>query len=337
MKKMRTKYVLKSLFVLAICLAFAGCEEELGEGVNLKDIQVGDNLRVNIGETARAQAWPVPWDCTNYEFQWESANATIATVDNYGRVFAEDIGNTTIYVSQGSIKKEIPVEVYEVTLQEKLEAISGLVGFWQFDDASNMEKATVGKDLVTYLRTENGVLGSPSTEGISQVAGYNKRDYAVQIGHQSLFFADHGIPATAESNLVKEYTILWDINRPAGDGGYATLLNTSVTNSNDQDYAIKNSGVVGVGTCGYSSQTMSRDTWYRVVICLKADEYLRIYVNGIKWLEGKSYTDDRFKLDPAGTLIMGDEDSDDHTMYLSSAAIYSRALSEDEIKSLGGL
>jgi hypothetical protein len=335
---MKAKYVLKSLFILTGCLAlFAGCEEDLGEGVNLKDIQVGDNLRVNIGETARAQAWPVPWDCTNYEFNWESADINIASVDNYGRVLGEDVGNTTIYVSEGNIKKEIPVEIYEVTLQEKLEAISGLAGFWQFADGSNLEKATVGKDFVTYLRAENNILGSPSTEGISQVAGYNKRDYAVQIGHQSLFYADHGLSATAGSELVKEYTILWDINRPSGEGGYGTLLNTSITNSNDQDYAIKSDGRVGVGTCGYSTEKMVRDTWYRVVICLKAGEYLRIYVNGIKWLEGNNSADDRFGLDPAGTLIMGDNDGDDHTMYLSSVAIYDRALSEDEIKSLGGL
>lgn len=334
---MKAKYIFYSLFAFAAFLVFAGCEKEFGEGVDLEDIQVGDNLRINVGKTARAQAWPVPWDCTSYEFQWESADLSIASVDDYGRVTAEDVGNTTIYVSDGSIKKEIPVEVYEVTLQEKLNAISGLVGFWQFEDAADLEKATVGEDLITYLRTENDVLGSPSIEGISQVAGFNKRDHAVQIAHQSLFFANHGIPATTGSSLVKEYTILWDINRPSGEGSYATLLNTSVTNSDDQDYAIKSDGRLGVGTCGYSTEGIARDTWYRVVICLKAGEYLRIYVNGQKWLEGSNSEDDRFALDPTGTLIMGDNDGDDHTMYLSSVAIYNRALSVDEISSLGGL
>jgi hypothetical protein len=325
------------LFSFTACLMFSGCEKKLGEGVTLENIQVEESLKVNVGETERAHAWPIPWDCTNYEFKWESADTTIAKVDNYGRVTAEDVGNTVIYVSQGDIKKEISLEVYEVTLAEKLNALSGLVGFWQFDDASNFQKATVGKDLIAYLRSADEVIGVPSVEGLSQVAGYNKRDYAVSIGHHSLFFADHGISATTGSSLVKEYTILWDINRPSGESGYATLLNTSIANSNDQDYAIKNSGVVGVGTCGYSTLTMSRDTWYRVIICLKADEYLRIYVNGVKWLEGENYTNDRFGLDPLGTLIMGDDDSDDHTIYLSSVAIFDRVLTEDEISTIGGL
>jgi len=335
---MKTKYIIINLCILfATFLVFSGCEKKLGEGVNLKDIQVGDSLILNIGETSRAEAWPVPWDCIDYEFSYESADTNIAIVDNYGRVTAIDVGNTVINISQGSIRKEIPVRVYEVSLQEKLSALSGLVGFWEFSDTSDIQKATIGKDLVAYLRDADGVLGTPSLAGITTVSGFNRRDHAIQIGHRSLLFCDHDIPASTGSSLVTEYTILWDINRPSGESGYATLLNTSVTNSNDQDYAIKNAGNIGVGTCGYTSNTISRDTWYRVVICLKSDEFLRIYVNGIKWLDGSSYDDDRFKLDPAGTLIMGDEDSDDHTMYLSSVAIYNRALSADEVNSLGGL
>lgn len=334
---MKIQFINKSLFFLLICLMFAGCEEKFGEGVNLKDIQVGESLRVNIYETVKAKAWPVPCDCINYDFEWVSEDPSIATVDKYGRVQGLDVGNTVIYVSQGSIKKEIPVEVYEITLQEKLEAIEGLSGFWNFDDATNLEKAVIGENLVTYLRTGNDVLGSPSIEGISQVPGYNKRDYAVQIGHQSLFYLDHQLPATAGKTTVNEYTILWDINRPEGEGGYATLLNTSITNSDDQDYAIKSDGRVGIGTAGYSTDKMVRDTWYRVVISLKAGDHLRIYVNGIKWLEGANSDDSRFGLNTLGTLVMADNDGDDHTMTLSSVALFNRALSVDEIKSLGGL
>jgi len=336
---MKTHYFIQYLFLICIgCLLFTSCENSnLGEGIKLKDIQVGDGLKVNLGAVGRVHAWPVPWDCTNYEFTYESSNPEVASVDAYGRVTAQDVGNTAITVSQGSIKKEISVEVYEITLLEKLQAINGLAGFWEFSDASNPEKATIGKDLIAYHRTADGELGTPSTEGISQVAGFNKRDKAVKVSSRTLFFCNHGIPATAGSELVKQYTLVYDINRPSGEGGYATLLNTSITNSDDQDVAIKNAGNIGVGTSGYSTNTISRDTWYRVIVVLKGDEYFRIYVNGTKWLEGENFTDDRFALNPLGTLIMGDNDSDDHTMLLSSVAIFNRVLTPDEIISLGGL
>ncbi len=333
---MKTIFI-KGFCLLCGCLILVSCNNKLGDGINLKGIEVGADLRLNIGEKSKALAYPIPWDCTNYEFSWTSANADVASVDAYGNVTANDVGTTTLTVSQGSYSQQISVEVYEVTLQEKLKAVSGLVGFWEFSDASNFGKATVGKDLIPYRRAQDAVLGTPSTEGITQVSGFNKRDKAIQIGHQSLLFCDHGIAATAGSDLVRQYTLVFDINRPSGEGGYATLLNTSVTNANDQDYAIKNAGNIGVGTSGYSSNTISRDKWYRVVIVLKADEYLRIYVNGTKWLEGSNYSDDRFALDPLGTLIMGDEDSDDHTMLLSSVAIFNRPLTAEEITSLGGL
>lgn len=328
---------IKGFSLLCGCLMLLSCSNKLGDGINLKGIEVGADLRLNVGEKGKALAYPDPWDCTNYEFNWTSANTDVASVDAYGNVTANDVGTTTLTVSQGSYSAQISVEVYEVTLQEKLEALSGLVGFWEFSDASDFGKATVGKDLVPYHRTENAVLGIPSTEGIPQVSGFNKRDKAIQIGHQSLLFCDHGLSATTGSDLVRQYTLVYDINRPSGEDGYATLLNTSVTNANDQDIAIKNAGNIGVGTSGYSSNTISRDKWYRIVIVLKADEYFRIYVNGTKWLEGSSYSDDRFALDPLGTLIMGDDDSDDHTMLLSSVAIFNRPLTTDEITSLGGL
>jgi hypothetical protein len=336
---MKTHDLLKYFFLLCMgSLFITSCENsKLGDGVKLTDIQVGDGLKINLGAVDRVHAWPVPWDCTNYEFSYESSNPDVASVDAYGRVTAQDVGNATITVSEGSLKKDVAVEVYEITLFSRLQAVNGLVGFWEFSDATNFGKATVGKDLIPYRRTVDAELGTPSSEGITQVSGFNKRDKAIKIGHQSLLFCDHGLPATAGSELVKQYTLVFDINRPSGEGGYATLLNTSVTNSDDQDVAIKNAGNLGVGTSGYSSNTISRDTWYRVVVVLKGDEYFRIYVNGTKWLEGSNYSDDRFGLNPLGTLIMGDEDSDDHTMLLSSVAIFNRPLTAEEIASLGGL
>ncbi|MDR1335518.1 MAG: Ig-like domain-containing protein, partial [Tannerella sp.] len=117
--------IMRSFCFLAVCLLLSGCEKKFGEGVTLKDIATeGEtSIRVNIGEVGKLYAFPIPYDCTDYEFKWESADPSIATVDDFGRVASVDVGTTTISVSQGNIRKEFAVEVYEVTLAEKLQKL----------------------------------------------------------------------------------------------------------------------------------------------------------------------------------------------------------------------
>ena len=233
------------------------------------------------------------------------------------------------------------------TLLDKLPA-NGLVGYWGFDDANALEKASVGNDLVTYYREVNGTIGVASMEGIRQVPGYNSTDFAVEIGHGSLFFCDHGIPATNGSEKVGEWTMVFEIFRPSAFSGWGSFLNTDITNAADQDIAIRPEGKIGIGSNGYTANMMDKDKWYRVVLVHKAGEYLRYYVNGTQWkvdnadeglaTNGQDPNGDRFKLDTRGTLLMADNDTDDeHTVYVSSIALFNRAITAAEIAALGGL
>ena len=52
------KYIFKSLALACICLGFIACNDKFGEGVNLKGIEVGSDLSLNLGTSAMVPAYP---------------------------------------------------------------------------------------------------------------------------------------------------------------------------------------------------------------------------------------------------------------------------------------
>jgi hypothetical protein len=333
--------------MLAVGLSLAGCENKLGEGVTLKDIEVGAAVRVNMGEKVKAQAWPVPWDCTDYEFTWESADPAIATVDRYGRVTSVDVGNTAVYVSQGSIRKEIPVEVYEITLQEKLDAI-GVKGLWLFEDAGNLFKASVGKDL------------TPVGSGFTQTEGPSRRKKAVilpcseridDVWHHNHLICDHGFAPNGGGKNVNEFTVVVDCMFPGGptseganwqNGKYYSLYQTFLDNSSDGDFFWRPSANFGV-TGSYSKQEhlFVKNTWYRFVIVVNLGKELKYFMNGQYYEAGSNGDLDGDRAwRPEGVLLFADEDGENgqgFPLHVSAVAIFDRALSDEEAKSLGSL
>ncbi|GHT18258.1 hypothetical protein AGMMS4957_00160 [Bacteroidia bacterium] len=346
--------IVKSFCFLAACLVLAGCEEKFGEGVTLKDIQTGEDVRVNMGDKVKAQAWPVPWDCTDYKFTWESADPTIATVDNYGKITPVDVGNTVVYVSQGSIKKEIPVEVYEITLQEKLVAL-GVKGLWLFEDASNLFKASAGKDLM------------PVGTGFTQVDGPSKRKKAVSlpcsekidgVWQHNHLICEHGFaPNGGGAKYVNEFTIVVDCKFPGGptetptwqNGKYYSLYQTYLDNSSDADFFWRPGGDFGI-TGSYTGKSKDgeelnhlfvKDTWYRFVIVVKLGNELKYYMNGVAYdARSQGSLDGERAWRPEGVLLFADEDGENgqgFPLIVSAVGIFDKALTEVEAKSLGGL
>ncbi|MDR3193939.1 MAG: Ig-like domain-containing protein [Tannerella sp.] len=337
----------RSVCFLAACLALSGCEKKLGDGVTLKDIAVGEGIRVNIGETGRLYAYPVPYDCTDYEFKWESADPGIATVDEFGRVASVDVGNTTVYVSQGSIRKEFAVEVYEVTLQEKLNSL-GVKGLWQFEDAGNLFKATVGNDL------------TPVGSGFTQGEGQNRRKKAAilpssekidDVWHHNHLICNHGLAPNGGGKKVNEFTVIVDCMFPGGptnagnnwqNGKYYCLYQTAMNNTSDGDFFWRPSANFGV-TGSYSKQEhlFVKDTWYRFAIVVNLGKSIKYFMNGQYYEAGNSgeLDGDRAWL-PEGVLLFADEDGENgqgFPLYVSTVGIFDRALSDDEVKSLGGI
>ena len=338
-------------FIAVICLILSGCEKRFGEGVSLKDIETGKaSYRISLGSYAKAEAYPVPWDCTNYEFTWSSANPSIATVDNYGKITAEDIGTTTITVSSGSISKTFTVESYEVQLEERLKELD-VKGLWQFMDANNLYKATVGSDLV------------PAGGGFEQRAGFNPRTKSIYVPKGSRMFYDHGFAANGGGSRVNNFTILVDMKfservhgdglsgpylYPDGtwkDGWYYSLYSAafgreSLEAEDDGSFFWRPSGNWGIlSLYTQESRLFQKDTWYRFVICAEFGSSIRYWQNGVRRTPSSNGDRDQGNrtLPLYGILFFADDDGEDNAIEVASLAIWDKALSDDEVRSIGNL
>jgi Concanavalin A-like lectin/glucanases superfamily/PEP-CTERM motif len=208
-------------------------------------------------------------------------------------------------------------------------AQGALVGLWDFENAGSLTSATIGSNLaLTGAQAAVAGSGTPSDTGASQ------------LGIGDYYTVTHGIAANGGGSFVNEYTILWDVMYPAATAAsWKTLWQTSTANSNDGDLFIRPSGPQGaLGTfdTGYTTNTTSPDTWYRVVVSVDNGSFFRIYVNGNEWLNGPAQPLDlRFSLDPT-FHVFADNDGDDAQMNLSNLAIWDTALDANAIVALGG-
>ena len=340
----------KFCFLAVMCLVFAACEEKkFGDGVKLKDIELsGSSLRVNLGETDRMYAFPIPYDCTDYEFKWVSSDPGIVTVDAYGRVTARDIGTVTVTVSQGSISKQFSVETYEVTLREKVDSLK-VKGFWQFLDANDLFKASVGTDLI------------PVGTGFEQIAGFNSRTKTIvipcsqKVGDEWQYnhlIYNHNFGANGGSDKsVNEFTILIDCKFP-GDGGpsnppwvngkYYSLYQTDLYNNADASFFWRPGADWGLrGRYTNSNHLYVRDTWYRFIISVKLGQSIRYFLNGTNYPAANNGELDNYNAwDVKSVLLFADDDGEDgqgFPLHVANLAIWDKALTDDQIKYIGPL
>ena len=333
--------IIKILALILVVASLSACDKKFGAGVKLKGIQVGDALSLNMGSTATTPAYPIPWDCTDYEFTYTSSNPEVATVSEFGKITAIDPGDCVITITCGDKKAEVNVNVYEITIGQALQELDGLTGLWEFNADAPM-KATVGKDLVAYSHgyydadgnrvVNDDELGEKTDEGWSSIVGFNKRDGAVKTLLGNSFYCVHGL-----SNPTV-YTLVIDALRPASsDGKYTSFVNVATNNSSDQSIYLRKGGEVQFGASGNrSSNAISNDKWYRFVFVKNANEYMRIYVNTALWKDGTAL-DNRSVLEDVACLLDADNDGDDQTLLWSTAAFFNRCLTESEIMSLGSL
>lgn len=326
------KNIYKSVALLWICLGLTACNKKFGEGVELKGIDVGTDLSLNLGSSAIVPAYPIPWDCTDYEFTFSSSNPEVADVNAYGKITTFDSGDATITITCGNYSNSVKINVYEVTIGQKCKKIPGLVGLWEFIQPNPL-KATVGVDLIAYHHGENELGTTSGAENdYAQCTGFNKKDGAIKtVDFNPAFYCKHGLSSGST------YTILIDALRPASSGGkYTTLINTDLTNTGDQVVYWRKEGYLQVdGSANRSSQAISNDKWYRTVIVKNGSSFLRSYVNSVLWKEGGNPSGAVF--DNIAILLNGDNDGDDRSLQWSTVAIFDRALTTDEIASLGGL
>lgn len=209
-------------------------------------------------------------------------------------------------------------------------AKAGLVGLWEFENGGSLTSATIGADLA-LTGSEAAAAGS----GNGADAG------ASQMGVGDYYTVTHGIGANGGGSCcTNEYTVLWDVMYPAASAGsWKTLWQTAQPNNNDGDLFIRPSapqGAIGTAETGYTTNTTSAETWYRIVASIDSGSHFRVYVNGNEWLDGAIQpVDGRFSLDPT-FHVFADNDGDDGLMNLSNFAIWDTALDANAVGALGG-
>ena len=263
--------------------------------------------------------------------------------------------NLKIYTLKDGLEKLVTVEQKpsKPTLYQLVTSIGGCAGFWEFQDANNLTKSTIGNDLVYRKNYNDGSTSSPygspsnsvsatATDGFSQVAGVKEGDFAVLANRWRHFFCNHGVSTT--DGVALKWSVVMDVKRP-GPALSPILWNGLITTDtnliNDTDFWINNTtaGALGQGDTNYYG-SIGYDTWHRLVIVVSQGEYIRYYQNGVlirDYTTASGVTKDRYKLREEGVILFGNRNGGDYPLHVSGIAIFGKALSEDEATSLGGL
>jgi len=202
-------------------------------------------------------------------------------------------------------------------------------GWWKFDDSTDLTKAEIGGPLL--------VSGNQSA-----VDGPEAGNNATQLDLGNYLIMKHGIAANAGGTMVNDWSLQIDFAVPE-IGKWHTFFQTNPLNTDDGDCFTKASNnTIGTAVSGYSTNAVTANKWYRMVVTAKNQDFYRIYIDGELWVETTDLTsadlqkDSRFSLADS-LLIFADNDGDDETIYCSELGIWDVALSADEVAQLGSL
>jgi hypothetical protein len=196
------------------------------------------------------------------------------------------------------------------------------VGLWTFDASDDLLHATIGADLVADSSSEYSAIAGP-------VAGNG----ALKNNQYHFFSLTHGIPANGGGTKVNAYSIKMDFKVP-GITSYNSFWQTTNVDPYDGDFWIKPNATIGVSAIAWSTNTISIDTWYRLVFTYSGTT-AKFYINGVLWGENSSLSvDSRFALSPV-MLIFADDDGESEIFHCAELALYDVTLTPEQITTLG--
>lgn len=194
-------------------------------------------------------------------------------------------------------------------------------GWWKFDDPADMLKAEIGNALVLTGSQES--IDGPVTGNL-----------ATLIGTGSYLSMEHAIAANGGGSFVNEYSLQIDFNVPQ-IGVWNSFYQTATDNSDDAEMFINTDNLIGAWRFGYSTNLVSENTWYRLLVTVKNGEYFKIYVNGLIWVEGAGQDIDGRDALQSVLLMFADNDGEDNNMKCAELGIWDVALTADEVLELG--
>lgn len=119
------------------------------------------NVDLLVGETATLKATISPGDTQNKTVTWESANPSVATVNQRsGQITAFKVGTTTITASVGNAKESCMLTVFQKTILEPLFADGAkLEVHFQYDGDNVLKFTNHGGTLLYDVDSGQGTLG----------------------------------------------------------------------------------------------------------------------------------------------------------------------------------
>lgn len=224
-----------------------------------------------------------------------------------------------------------------------------------FNIQENPTKATVGKDVVfvntKYDEDLEMELTYDPVEFICDGKGVTPDDGYVLVPQYSYIKVDLSDlpgfvnPEDPDNPYVGTYTVVFDIKVPVVNT-YHCLLQTNPYNTTDAKLCLNGKGIFGSGFLGgYSDDYIvpwaaEKDTWYRLAFTAnRADGAYGLYADGVQIKSGISdwvkMIDGKYALEKEGVLFFADEDGEDAEIYCTKLMFFDRALTADEVKTLG--
>jgi hypothetical protein len=111
----KKSFFLSKLAVVVLLLFFAGCSKKDNKDDKIAlttiDVSPAEVSLTAAGETQQLTATAVPANASDVDFKWKSDSEAVATVSNDGLVTAVAAGSTTVTVTSGNVKRNVPVTV----------------------------------------------------------------------------------------------------------------------------------------------------------------------------------------------------------------------------------
>ena len=228
------------------------------------------------------------------------------------------------------------------------------VTVWNFDDINNPLAADFGPSILSYFDPDETNWGTAETQystttqlniddlsdGPSGVMAFSR--HAPTEG----LLIDLNTPANgdfANEGMVSDYTLVMDLYWPAeGKDIYRAIMQANTTDylNDDADMFIDPSGGYGQATSdsGYFGNTQP-DSWHRIAFVFytaPTNGVFEVYIDGeLAGVKEDGEIDSRWALNQS-VLLFTDNNYETVPGYLNSLLYAGRAMTRDEIKSMGG-
>ncbi|EGI74917.1 esterase [Pseudoalteromonas distincta] len=227
------------------------------------------------------------------------------------------------------------------------------VSIWNFDDTNNPLAADFGPSVLSYFDPDETNWGTAETQystttqlniddlsdGPSGVMAFSR--HAPTEG----LLIDLNTPANgdfANEGMVSDYTLVMDLYWPAeGKDIYRAIMQANTTDylNDDADMFIDPSGGYGQATSdsGYFGNTQP-DSWHRIAFVFytaPTNGVFEVYIDGeLAGVKEDGEIDSRWALNQS-VLLFTDNNYETVPGYLNSLLYAGRAMTRDEIKSMG--